>query len=187
MGKALGLDEKWVYNIDQAGRQLRRELRPQRRPGLAAQDRARPQQAVDARAACSTRRRSAESAAEVDREQGESGRSADGHRPSAAAPRPAAPWHDPGHPRLWSSRSSVVAAVVAARLVSRPQHHREPAAPEDRHGFGFLEREAGFEIGDTLIAYSPASTYARAILRRPAQHAEGRRCSASSWRRSSAR
>src|SRR5215470_12830433 len=31
-------------------------------------------------------------------------------------------------------------------------------------GFHYLEREAGFEIGDTMIAYSPASTYARAIF-----------------------
>jgi general L-amino acid transport system permease protein len=31
-------------------------------------------------------------------------------------------------------------------------------------GFHYLEREAGFEIGDTMIAYSPASTYSRAIL-----------------------
>ena len=30
-------------------------------------------------------------------------------------------------------------------------------------GFGFISREAGFEIGESLIAYSPASTYARAI------------------------
>ena len=30
-------------------------------------------------------------------------------------------------------------------------------------GFHYLEREAGFEIGDTMIEYSPASTYARAI------------------------
>ena len=31
-------------------------------------------------------------------------------------------------------------------------------------GFDFLGREAGFGIGESLIAYSPASTYARAIL-----------------------
>ena len=43
----------------QAGRQLRRGLRPQRRHGLAPQDRPRPERAVDARAACNTPRRSA--------------------------------------------------------------------------------------------------------------------------------
>src|SRR5437764_8168042 len=31
-------------------------------------------------------------------------------------------------------------------------------------GFGFLNREAAFGIGESLIAYSPADTYARAFL-----------------------
>src|SRR5215470_2719502 len=31
-------------------------------------------------------------------------------------------------------------------------------------GFGFLHREAAFGIGESLIAYSPADTYARAFL-----------------------
>src|ERR1700747_210555 len=31
-------------------------------------------------------------------------------------------------------------------------------------GFGFLDREAAFGIGETLIPYSPADTYARAFL-----------------------
>ena len=31
-------------------------------------------------------------------------------------------------------------------------------------GFGFLERESGFEIGESLIAYSAAYTYGRALL-----------------------
>jgi general L-amino acid transport system permease protein len=31
-------------------------------------------------------------------------------------------------------------------------------------GFGFLEREAGLPIGETLIEYSPADTYSRALL-----------------------
>ena len=31
-------------------------------------------------------------------------------------------------------------------------------------GFGFLNREAGFAIGETVIAYSPADTYGRAIF-----------------------
>ncbi|MFY1004996.1 amino acid ABC transporter permease, partial [Escherichia coli] len=30
-------------------------------------------------------------------------------------------------------------------------------------GFGFLQREAGFAIGETPIAYTPADTYGRAI------------------------
>jgi general L-amino acid transport system permease protein len=31
-------------------------------------------------------------------------------------------------------------------------------------GFGFLSREAAFEIGESLIAYSPADTYGRALI-----------------------
>src|SRR5437899_7142500 len=31
-------------------------------------------------------------------------------------------------------------------------------------GFGFLDREAAFGIGESLIAYSPADTYGRAFL-----------------------
>lgn len=31
-------------------------------------------------------------------------------------------------------------------------------------GFGFLNREAAFEIGESLIAYSPADTYGRALI-----------------------
>ena len=31
-------------------------------------------------------------------------------------------------------------------------------------GFGFLEKEASFEIGETLVSYSAADTYARALL-----------------------
>src|SRR5690606_3094152 len=31
-------------------------------------------------------------------------------------------------------------------------------------GFGFLGREAGFAIGESAVAYSPAATYGRAVL-----------------------
>src|SRR5260370_29225803 len=31
-------------------------------------------------------------------------------------------------------------------------------------GFGFLNREAAFEIGESLIEYSPSDTYGRALL-----------------------
>src|ERR1700693_3910217 len=57
-----------------------------------------------------------------------------------------------------------VAAVVAAGgfLV-----HNTLANLERQNiatGFGFLEREAAFRIGESLIPYSPADTYARAFL-----------------------
>ena len=46
-GEALGLTNDWAVPHHQARRQLRRDLRAQRRAGLAAEDRARPECAVD--------------------------------------------------------------------------------------------------------------------------------------------
>src|SRR3954447_21870851 len=31
-------------------------------------------------------------------------------------------------------------------------------------GYDFLQREAGFEIGESLVAYSPANSYGRALV-----------------------
>ena len=59
-GKQLGLDNDWAYNIIKARRQLRRDLRAQRRRRLAPEDRARRQRACGPRRACNTRRRSAD-------------------------------------------------------------------------------------------------------------------------------
>ena len=47
MGKALGVDEKWVYNIIKQVGNYGESFDAQRGCRLAAQDRARPQQAVD--------------------------------------------------------------------------------------------------------------------------------------------
>ncbi len=46
-GEQLGLTKDWAYPHHQACRELRRDLREERRPGFAAQDRARHQRAVD--------------------------------------------------------------------------------------------------------------------------------------------
>jgi general L-amino acid transport system permease protein len=57
-----------------------------------------------------------------------------------------------------------VAVVVAAGVFlvhnTLVNLHRQNIAT----GFGFLDREAGFGIGESLIPYSPADTYARAFL-----------------------
>jgi general L-amino acid transport system permease protein len=81
------------------------------------------------------------------------------------APRPQRPppWRDPAV-RGIVFQVLFVAAVVAfgAFLV-----HNTLVNLERRHiatGFGFLNREAGFGIGEALIPYSPADTYARAFL-----------------------
>jgi len=74
-----------------------------------------------------------------------------------------APWNDPVV-RGWVFQIVVVGlvALLAWFLVSNTIENLQ--RQKIASGFHYLEREAGFEIGDTMIAYSPASTYARAIL-----------------------
>src|SRR5580698_10485410 len=74
-----------------------------------------------------------------------------------------APWNDPVI-RGWVFQIVVVGAVgfLAWYLVSNTVENL--ARQKIASGYHYLEREAGFEIGDTMIAYSPASTYARAIF-----------------------
>src|SRR5260370_2271527 len=74
-----------------------------------------------------------------------------------------APWNDP-IVRGWVFQIVVVGAVgfLAWYLVSNTVENL--ARQKIASGFHYLEREAGFEIGDTMIAYSPASTYSPAIL-----------------------
>ena len=74
-----------------------------------------------------------------------------------------APWNDPVI-RGWVFQIVVVGLVglLAWYLVSNTMENLQ--RQKIASGFHFLEREAGFEIGDTMIAYSPASTYARAIF-----------------------
>jgi len=73
------------------------------------------------------------------------------------------PWNDPVI-RGWVFQIVVVGLVglLAWFLVSNTIENLQ--RQKIASGFHYLEREAGFEIGDTMIAYSPASTYARAIL-----------------------
>ncbi len=82
----------------------------------------------------------------------------------SSAPRTkVAPWNDPVV-RGWVFQIVVVGLVglLAWYLVSNTVANLE--RQKIASGFHYLDREAGFEIGDTMIAYSPASTYARAIL-----------------------
>lgn len=74
-----------------------------------------------------------------------------------------APWNDPTI-RGWVFQIVVVGLVglLAWFLVSNTIENLE--RQKIASGFHYLEREAGFEIGDSMIAYSPADTYARAIL-----------------------
>ncbi|WP_421997511.1 amino acid ABC transporter permease [Reyranella sp.] len=74
-----------------------------------------------------------------------------------------APWNDPVI-RGWVFQIVVVGLVglLAWYLVSNTVENLQ--RQKIASGFHYLDREAGFEIGDTMIAYSPASTYGRAIL-----------------------
>ena len=72
-------------------------------------------------------------------------------------------WNDPGV-RAVVYQVLAVAAVglVIWFLVSNTLHNL--AARNIATGFGFLWREAGFAIGESLIDYGPANSYGRAIV-----------------------
>src|SRR6202047_4474929 len=78
-------------------------------------------------------------------------------------PRRPPPWNDP---RIRGIFYQVLFVAVIAALGAFLVHNtlvnlrRQNIAS----GFGFLDREAAFGIGESLIAYSPADTYARAFL-----------------------
>jgi general L-amino acid transport system permease protein len=85
--------------------------------------------------------------------------------PIDAMPRPSrpVPWRDPAI-RGIAYQILFVAIVIAAgwflvhnTLVNLDRQHIAT-------GFGFLGREASFAIGESLIAYAPSDTYARAFL-----------------------
>ncbi|TWT13540.1 amino acid ABC transporter permease [Reyranella sp. CPCC 100927] len=74
-----------------------------------------------------------------------------------------APWNDPII-RGWFFQIVVIGAVTALTwyLVSNTIENLE--RQRIATGFAYLGRESGFEIGDTMIPYSPADTYARALF-----------------------
>src|SRR5712692_4295339 len=88
---------------------------------------------------------------------------ADATLPLKAPSRRPAPWRDA---RVRGIILQVAFVAVIAAIVAFLAHNtiinlrRQNIAS----GFGFLDREAAFGIGESLIAYSPADTYARAFL-----------------------
>lgn len=83
----------------------------------------------------------------------------------AMPPRPRArlSWNDPGLRALVYQVVVVALVALTARyLVSNTLHNL--AARNISTGFAFLDREAGFAIGETPIDYTPADTYRRAIV-----------------------
>ncbi len=72
-------------------------------------------------------------------------------------------WYDPSL-RSWIYQGLILAVVgfVVWYLVSNTLHNL--STRNIATGFGFLHREAGFAIGESAIAYTPADTYGRAIM-----------------------
>src|SRR6476659_5242172 len=82
---------------------------------------------------------------------------------TVATPSRPAPWRDP---KIRAIAVQVVFVAVLAAFIAFLAHNtivnlrRQNIAT----GFGFLDREAAFGIGESLIPYSPADTYARAFF-----------------------
>jgi general L-amino acid transport system permease protein len=74
-----------------------------------------------------------------------------------------APWRDP---RLRGIALQVAFVALIAAIIGFLAYNTTVNLRRQNiaTGFGFLDREAAFGIGETLIAYSPADTYARAFL-----------------------
>src|SRR5437660_8445369 len=74
-----------------------------------------------------------------------------------------APWRDPWLRGiiLQVLFVAVIAALIAFFVNNTIVNLRRQSIAS---GFGFLNREAAFGIGESLIAYSPADTYARAFV-----------------------
>lgn len=71
-------------------------------------------------------------------------------------------WRDPAIRAIfWQILVVSVVAVLVWLAVSNVTENME--RQRIASGFGFLGTESGFDIGDTMIPYSSASTYARAI------------------------
>src|SRR5690606_23653901 len=81
----------------------------------------------------------------------------------AAAPKRRLSWNDPG---VRAVGYQVVALALVALavwfLVSNTLHNLQ--VRNISTGFGFIDREAGFAIGETPIDYTPANTYGRAVV-----------------------
>src|SRR5690606_31099534 len=81
---------------------------------------------------------------------------------TSAPPRRRLSWNDPATRALLYQVIVVgVVGFVVWYLVSNTLHNL--AVRNISTGFGFLGREAGFAIGESPVAYTPADTYGRAI------------------------
>ena len=73
------------------------------------------------------------------------------------------PWRDPAKRAIvFQIAALLLVAVVSYYLYSNTQANLERQSIAT--GFGFLEKEASFEIGESVIEYSAADSYADALL-----------------------
>ncbi len=71
-------------------------------------------------------------------------------------------WYDPAKRSiLYQVVSLLFVGLLGYYLLSNTRHNLERQSIAT--GFGFLQKEASFEIGESLVAYSAADTYARAL------------------------
>lgn len=72
-------------------------------------------------------------------------------------------WHDPAKRGLVYQAGALALALLAGYWIfSNTQANLQKQSIST--GFSFIQREAGFEIGEHLISYSAADTYARALF-----------------------
>jgi general L-amino acid transport system permease protein len=80
-----------------------------------------------------------------------------------AAPKRSLSWNEPGvRAVVYQIVALTLVGWVVWFLVSNTLHNLQ--VRNISTGFGFLDREAGFAIGESIIAYNPADTYGRAIF-----------------------
>ncbi|CAH1660347.1 putative ABC transporter membrane subunit YhdX [Hyphomicrobiales bacterium] len=77
--------------------------------------------------------------------------------------RPARGWSDPAF-RALATQAAVLLLLVGTVAFLATNLVGNLEARSIRTGFGFLWQAAGFEIGQSFIAYSPSASFARALL-----------------------
>jgi len=72
-------------------------------------------------------------------------------------------WNDPGKRSiLYQIGVALMVALLGYYLISNTLANLERQAIAT--GFGFLEKESAFEIGESLVSYSAAESYGRALV-----------------------
>ena len=72
-------------------------------------------------------------------------------------------WYDPGKRSiLYQLGTIIMVGLLGYYLISNTTANLEKQSIAS--GLGFLKKEASFEIGESLISYSAADTYARALV-----------------------